>query len=139
MSRAIKFRVWNHKHKIMAHIDGLIDFCVGIVRHSTIDSEDGTEVTGGILGDDCSELMQFTGLHDKNGKEIYEGDVIRFYFSIYPRGEKMKETEMVDRVYFNKGAFWLENIADPCYKCLLVDHARPSEIIGNIHENPELL
>lgn len=54
--RPIKFRVWSKLHKMFPLIHG-IDF-------------DGVEQDG-------TELMQFTGKLDKNGKEIYEGDIVR--------------------------------------------------------------
>jgi len=60
--------------------------------------------------------MQYTGLKDKNGKEIYEGD--HFGEPNYP-------------VEFEDGAFWHEGE-------LLRDNVH-NEIKGNIHENPELL
>ena len=80
---------------------------------------------------------QFTGLHDKNGKEIYEGDIVN--------GEELNY-----RVIFMYGSF---EINDPncCSECKegrgshggLNEYLATSEIvitvIGNIHENPELL
>ena len=65
--------------------------------------------------------MQFTGLHDKNGKEIYEGDVVIFGGSKIP---KVME--------FVRGGFWLDGIYGGA-------EAYRMEVIGNIYENPELL
>lgn len=84
-------------------------------------------------GDACT-LMQYTGLKDKNGKEIYEGDVV-FIRSFSP--EK-------NIVRFNRGGFCIEPVIDfpleanywPDIKYAEDDN---SEIIGNIYENPELL
>lgn len=71
---------------------------------------------------------QFTGLHDANGQDIYEGDILRPYF-----GEKNLE------VCFVNGGFvfrWLDNsgIFSPIEWVASVAY-----IIGNIHDNPELL
>jgi uncharacterized phage protein (TIGR01671 family) len=89
-------------------------------------------------------LMQFTGLHDKNGKEIYEGDIILYKY--VPRSH---EGEIIVRkivtVFYNEvdAAFLLKGLEKwPCR----FNRNRPDdhnisiyEVIGNIYENPELL
>lgn len=87
------------------------------------------------------EVMQFTGLHDKNGREIYEGDVLRdaewgmrnegvFFntekgaFYAWWRYDKPKSGQRKD--VFSGGYFDAER-------------ASHGEVIGNIYENPELL
>ena len=76
-------------------------------------------------------LEQYTGLKDKNGKEIYEGDICY----MYPRygcvwGER------IGYIKYDIASFWFgfENCA-----IVLDDHDASFEIIGNIHENKELL
>jgi len=71
--------------------------------------------------------MQYTGLKDKNGKEIYEGDIIRHAKNIS------------FRVYWHRDGSWnLEEIGIKSTD-LLWKYAEVSEIIGDIYENPELL
>jgi uncharacterized phage protein (TIGR01671 family) len=72
-------------------------------------------------------VMQFTGLLDKNGKEIYEGDIVR--------DELLKE-KPIHEVVFEKGIFRVKGVPNEVWLS-----AVPSsfEVLGNIYENPELL
>ena len=69
---------------------------------------------------------QFTGLTDKNGKKIFEGDIV-----------KWDGTE-ISQIRYCEGVYRLCN-ADGYYGCSLHNHFSYVEIIGNIHDNPELL
>lgn len=115
----------------------------------------------GVIGDipNMTEVIpetvgQFTGLTDKNGKKIFEGDSVKITYNdrLTRRLEKedyesyMKEFCLVEQVVFHKGAFCskveIEDI--PLYRPLGFDLYAKSmlkelEIIGNIHDNPELL
>ena len=70
---------------------------------------------------------QFTGLTDKNGKKIFEGDIIAEY------GDK----EFSAVVRFDEGCFVATD--DKLWHTVLLEHLEELEIIGNIHDNPELL
>lgn len=75
-----------------------------------------------------SKWMQYTGLHDKNGKEIYEGDIVKWeengnYEIIYGYGQN--EKTMI-------GAFCLKGTE-------MFLHNNDMKIVGNIYQNPELL
>ena len=73
-------------------------------------------------------LMQYTGLKDKNGVEIYEGDIVNVHsYTVTGLG----------KVGFNKGSFVFNKFEYPTSQVL---HSFSEiEVIGNIYENPELL
>lgn len=71
------------------------------------------------------EVMQFTGLHDKNGKEIYEGDIVQFQYANF---RELRKGE----VKYGICEFWIVGWEGE------LGH-REVEVIGNIYENPELL
>ena len=83
-----------------------------------------------------STVEQFTGLTDKNGKKIFENDIIVICYE--SDGENFSETK---RVHYNeKECCWYPMRWDEC--CEYCDHyteVKSIEVIGNIHDNPELL
>ena len=114
--REIKFRAWDKKNKRIYEVWELTleeDGSVDVLRMWGMNGRQMFKFGGEI------ELMQYTGLKDKNGKEIYEGDIVKTN---------------------NKRIFSIE-IPDIFYK--LADGSWMTEtdfgVIGNIYENPELL
>ena len=81
------------------------------------------------------ELMQYVGLKDKNGKEIYEGDIVKFRFKD-DREEfpdligyiEYQTTFTAFRIMSNQGSFKID-----------ITEIKFIEVIGNIYENPKLL
>ena len=83
---------------------------------------------------DDSPVMQYTGLKDKNGKEIYEGDIITYQ----EEPQKMK----AEVVWKNGGFVFVyedgtENITSESWYAPM--DVEITEIIGNVHENPDLI
>lgn len=75
--------------------------------------------------EDCI-LMQYTGIKDKNGKEIYEGDILKY------------ETGYMDSVTYEDGCFMTTGNSSCDYLHCSVGRYHPV-VVGNIYENPELL
>lgn len=113
MNREIKFRVWDKDLKKMRYLNTSHDF---IYFDESGNGYYHNMQTG--LGEWFSDLMQYTGLKDKYGVEIYEGDLILI-------GEKRRKVEVI----FKDGSFgFLYNSI-----CVSFQYQSP-EVIGNIYE-----
>ena len=78
------------------------------------------------------DIMQFTGLKDKHGKEIYEGDIVE-------RNASNGRGNVRGVIIFLEGEFRIEWHGKGQWNGILHIHAKDCEITGNIHSNPELL
>lgn len=118
MTREIKFRAWE-KPSTEVGFEGKMHYGIDEYFHKWHGHKD-------------YEVMQFTGLLDKNGKEIYEGDVIDFEYRSGLWEVKFGEQE-ISHDWIGIGFFLSqENNVNGIYnKC--------GEVIGNIYENPNLL
>ena len=129
--REIKFRVWNKIRKVMSY-----DVTLYANRWVECVYVDGTEDKfPSKIAKEILAIMQYIGLKDKNGKEIYEGDIL---------STDLSRPYLI--VCFRNGAFMVQchdNGKD--YYDLMApmdeesDQVEHLEVIGNIYENPELL
>jgi len=85
------------------------------------------------LYDSNHEIMQYTGLHDRLGKEIYEGDVIRYELFSPPKDQLLSHEIGEVRYDENYCMFMVSE------ELTLGIELKDLEVIGNIYENPELL
>lgn len=110
MNREIKFRFWDSDFNEMIYIDDFYFF----EEHGIHNSND-------------IQLMQFTGFHDKNGKEIYEGDILK------------NEYSEINTVEWKWGK-WHETVGQGEIGAIMnsgfriSSHGNKHEIIGNIYE-----
>ena len=131
MSREIKFRAWDGERMHCPSNGEYLALFSGPKQVPwRIYDRHGTAVMDGQYE---GALMQYTGLKDKNGREIYEDDILR-------------NGGFICTVDYENGAFQLVAIETSDEGCwdLLFDLCRHRntdgvEVIGNIHENPDLL
>lgn len=134
----IKFRTWFPGPNVMGKVTNLKGSNVGYEFDGVVAEWfiDGRQVF--YEGYENFVLMQFTGLHDKNGKEIYEGDIIKVDNS--PCNCKVSWSDKYASFVLTREDWIFRH-----YCChggiLLFGEAYPEdcEVIGNIYESPELL
>lgn len=135
--REIKYKAWDKKNKKWT-----LPLVVTSGRITLIEPYEYRKDTKGELVD--VEVVEYTGLKDKNGKEIWEGDILEH------TNDDILSTncgiKKIGRIYFENGAFLLEVDVIPWRKnpkgkmgVFLCQYNKNSEVIGNIYENSELL
>lgn len=130
--REIKFRAWDGKRML-----NNVGFHPHIIQALWRDKDNGyNENDGGayIISPEFTQyhLMQFTGLRDKNGREVYEGDIIQW------RGHEVRAGKQIRPLRIHRVVWEIYDLgitANICNPAAGLD----CEVIGNIYENPELL
>lgn len=121
-----KFRAWDEKNKEMFKDTFAVTESGEVV---TVEQDFITNAPDYIFVDHLT-IMQSTGLTDKNGKEIFEGDVVKMAKNVY------SEPTYYEVVRHRGGAYRLESKQ---YGCELWLRHTDCEIAGDIYENPELV
>ena len=140
--REIKFRAWDKTEKRMKQPESLCH----------LDGELSKNIHSSLIP------LQFTGLYDKNGKEIYEGDVISTHIPLAEAEKALHDLHvatanpdfqiLIAEIVFREGTLAFElkrlNRVDDLKGCPLRtfythNEVASLEVIGNIYENPELL
>src|SRR5690606_21196229 len=111
LMREIKFRAWDKENEVMIYPKGVL-FDGRVVNFSC----------GMLEPFEGYELMQYTGLKDKNGKEIYEGDIYKAKMHVVKTGRTIESIEVVEDIR-GDNVYYYDEV----------------EIIGNIYEHPHLL
>lgn len=135
--REIKFRAWM-ENKMLSHED-LVDMDQEFYAMYTILTEPQEDIT----------FMQYTGLKDKNGKEIYEGDIIYWEINngvgIESYTAIVKWSENLVEEGWSQTFKWLVGYTGNYYRGSYDELSTPAayndelQVIGNIYENPEVL
>lgn len=140
MTRVIRFKAWNGYRKIMA------DYVSAIQNGDTQGTPSSVNVivnrkneTWDIKNDNV-ELLQFTGMRDVNGKGIYIGDIVNVWSDASELTMEPMVNEVVSEDSLGRPGVFLKpartHFIEPC----LHDYwSNQFEVIGNVHENPELL
>lgn len=132
--REIKFRAWDEDIKVFVPLQEWIEE----LKNSKVRLLDKEIITNFInlpnllIALNNTKIMQYTGLKDKNGKEIYEGDIVSLFY----------ETQISEVRFNSKYGCWEVKVQLSIHSQgwdLLGNHLGESEVIGNIYENPELL
>ena len=125
----LKFRAWDNYKKEMVYENNILHINIIPFRITRLDDRRVLNI-----------IMQYTGLKDKNGKEIYEGDiVVRRNKSKDTRKEYWNPILVIEREAWSFELKYIGGGLNNDSNVFAIKHLKEFEIIGNIYENPGLL
>jgi len=134
MNREIKFRVWDEKYNAWDVSPIMFYPAESVVKQGRV-------------------IQQFTGLKDKNGKEIYDGDIVSFNYTVgdfaweaMSDDDRNVNKEMTGKPYICKvvwcemdcGFMMIDGSVESSHIRFPMLYAKTGEVVSNIFENPEL-
>lgn len=125
-----KFRAWDKDSKVMREIQHLVWAEDNLIAHCPPRGHEFSEWFTVILNGWEYQLMQSTGLKDKNGVEIFEGDVVK-----PDRGEPFVVKHFIE----GQGVIKNADVSITGHSFEGIYSGEELEVLGNIHENAELL
>ena len=133
MNREIKFRAWDRKfNRIFDVVEIIYEYTFVLVWRNPFKDEHINWIGSGLIAGEECDLMQYIGLKDINGVEVYEGDVLHlrghqtFVVTFSDASFVARSTNKVQRINWTPSI--MSRIIEMGYK-----------VIGNIYENPELM
>lgn len=139
MSRAIKFRAYHKQEQRMYEVRTI--YFPHDMRGKQVESHGKSCIYAYTIGDEI-ELMQFTGLKDRNEKEVYEGDIVRANIEATEEshfGDDFDRGYWIGEVIYQGAGFHIRQ-ANDTYTPMLMNYCITSlEVLGNIYENSDLL
>lgn len=139
--REIKFRGWDKEKKEMVYVLDMM-FLFEDIKGIWVSGYDSINIDHEIFPENL-ELMQYTGMKDRHGREIYEGDIVKIPAGY--GGDRFYK-ECIAVIEYEEHGFYPRNIHDEFdhdeFGILYQDgfyHWKLFEVIGNIYENKDLL
>lgn len=130
LDRPLKYRAWDGEHFSTVQLLSFNDDYYGYQAITARKTKNDNEFTWTYLPNDIIAIEQYTGIDDADGKEIYEGDIVRF-----TAGEESNgyfEHDYTGKIVFEDGSFWLKNkYVYPLHQ--LLENDAVMNVIGDIH------
>jgi uncharacterized phage protein (TIGR01671 family) len=127
--REIKYRAWDKYASKLRLVKSISYADDGFAKTVLVRLVDG--VSHGYVNGESCELMQYTGLKDKNGKEVYEGDIVSWH--------GVSDAFVIEWVNLDASFAAADKSTGKTHYDYIMTSLNEAEVLGNIYENPKLL